>query len=111
MSAPRTTISGALSPPIASREIARPALKSFHSLPGRIQRASSGGVRLALHKDFALVVMAARSADVMWALQLAAVGALHRRHDLQRMMGAPHVPSRLGDFLLGNRHGFARTKK
>jgi hypothetical protein len=36
MSAPRTTISGALSPPIASSEIAKLALKSLHSSLGAL---------------------------------------------------------------------------
>src|ERR1700742_148100 len=109
MSAPRTTISGALSPPIASREIARLALKSFHSfpaarVPGRTGASALGGVRLFAGDDFALVVMAARRTDVVWALQLAAIRAFHRRHDLQRMVAAPHVAPRPSDLLLGNRH-------
>src|SRR5690606_23313793 len=104
MSAPRMTISGALSPPIASREIARLALTP-HLLPG--YRAKSVAARLggAGRRDFPAVVVAAGTAHVMRALQLAAIRAFTRLLHLQRVVGAAHALARAGYLLFGNCHG------
>src|SRR6202008_2320327 len=104
ISAPRITISGALSPPIASREIARLALTP-HLLPG--YRTSSVAARLggAGRRDFPAVVVAAGAAHVMRALQLTAIRALGGFLYRQRVMAAAHALARTGYLLFRNCHG------
>jgi hypothetical protein len=54
--------------------------------------------------NFALCVVAARWANVVWALKLTAVAALVRVRSHQRVMGAAIVATRLGYFILLDGH-------
>jgi hypothetical protein len=55
--------------------------------------------------------MAARAAHMMRALQLAAIWALGRTRNRQRMMAAAHVTARLAGFLFGDCHDPLSSQK
>src|SRR5690606_29462922 len=103
---------GALSPPIASNDIARLALTPYSfpamSVAGLELRCLSLG---ALRNDFTTVVMTAGAANMMRTLQFAAIRALGRRGHSQRMVAATHVATRLADFFLGDCHDPLSSKK
>jgi hypothetical protein len=50
------------------------------------------------------VIVSASRTDVMRPLVLTAIGALDPRRGFERVMGAPHVASGLGDLFLWNSH-------
>jgi hypothetical protein len=54
--------------------------------------------------NFTISIVAARRANVVWALQLTAVAALVRVRSHQRVMGAAIVAARLGYFILLDGH-------
>jgi len=57
-----------------------------------------------LSNHVAAIIVTARRTDVMGALTLAAVRALHMSDRLQGVMGATHVAARLGCFLFRDGH-------
>ena len=63
------------------------------------------GDSLALRSDFTAIIVTASDAHVVRALQFAAVRTLLAGGRLQRMMRPAHVATRLGYFLLRDRHG------
>ena len=66
---------------------------------------------LGLRCHFAAVIVAAGAADVVRALELATIRAFLAGRRLERVMGAAHVATRLGNFLLRYRHDrFFRMK-
>src|SRR5689334_25273112 len=75
---------------------------------GRGWSAALGRVR---RRNLPAVIMSASGADVMRALQFAAIRAFERLGRLQREMGAAHVAARLGYFLLWNSHNFFFLEK
>ena len=54
--------------------------------------------------DLTTIVMAARRAEVVRALQFATVRALVESFDLQRIMAAAHAPAAGGSFSLRDSH-------
>jgi hypothetical protein len=62
----------------------------------------SGSVFLSNH--LAVSIVTARGAHMMRALTLAAIRAFHMSDRLQGVMGAAHIATRLGGFLLRNGH-------
>src|SRR5687768_8126511 len=99
---------GPLSPPMASMAMRGPVAMAV-----RPRALRSGFLRL---DDFAAVIMAARLAEVVRQLQLAAVRAFLERRRLQRVMAAAHVALRRRCFSFRNSHfgtcsHFSSTKK
>ena len=110
ISSPSTTMSGAWSPPIASIARANVASVKGRSTDGRRTRSASGAdgalQRLAGGDHLAPVVMAAMAADMVRALQLAAVRALGVRLGAAAPDGLRRMPRRDGEvFLLGTAMG------
>src|SRR5215470_2061334 len=99
MLAPLMTMPGARSPPMASRAMATFLATDEFSLRRRgvASRRSGFGYLTA-------VIVSASRTDMMRPLVLTAIGALDPRRGLERMMGAPHVATGLGDLFLGNCH-------
>src|SRR4030081_3374962 len=100
MSAPFSTTPGAWSPPIASRAIVTLALTARVSCAAGW---SSGRGRWLRH-HLAAIVIPTGLAQVMRALQLAAIRAFDIRRRTQRMMRAAHSAPRGGDLLLRYGH-------
>src|SRR6185437_8734033 len=99
MLAPFRTMSGARSPPMASRAMMTRSLT-------RAEPTRDGLRRLRCRRHhFATVVVAAGGAHVVRPLDLAAVRALDVPHGFQRVMRAPHVATRFRRFLLRDCHG------
>ena len=98
--APRTTISGAWSPPMASSAMTIPSATAV----GTPRLQSSGVLRRNRH-HFAAVVMSARRAHVMGALHLAAVRAFNIGRGFEGVMRAAHVAARFRGLFLRNGHG------
>src|ERR1041384_4635004 len=116
MLAPRTTLRGALSPPMASRAMVRrsPTMRCRYtpSPPGLAPRRRAPGplaLRAAGAHHFAPIIIAASAAHVMGKLHLAAIGALVIAGRLQMVVRAMHVAARLGNLLLGKGHGKTRA--
>src|SRR5690606_7909827 len=72
---------------------------------GRVYMTRRLGDSLALGCDFTAVVVAASDAHVVRARQFTAVRTLLAGGRLERMMRPAHVVTRLGYFLLRDRHG------
>src|SRR3954447_11203852 len=84
---------------MASRAIVTPSLTLLPPAPVWF---SAG--RRSCFGDLAPVIIAAGSAQVMRALQLAAIRAFGIGRRLQRMMRSAHIASRWRSFLFGNGH-------
>src|SRR5256885_15861183 len=95
--APRTTIPGAPSPPMASRATVMRWDKGFEASGKRSSWSGLG------RDDFAAVVVSAGAANMVRPLALAAIRALDHRCRLQRMVRAAHIATRFRGFLLRNR--------
>ena len=65
---------------------------------------TSAALALRFH-DFAVGIMAARTADMMRKLGLAAIGAIAMGGSRQGMMRAAHVAARRRGFSFRDRHG------
>ncbi len=85
MSAPFNTMSGAVSPPMASRAIVR-GVSKIHVL----SRVGSDRA-LGMH-HLAGVIVPTRPAHVMGALQFPTVGAFDVSGGFQGVVRTPHVP-------------------
>src|SRR5205823_9504371 len=99
MSAPFSTTPGAWSPPIASRAIVTLALTARPSCAGRRSGRGRG-----LRHHLAAIVLPAGLAEVMRALQLAAIRAFDISRRAQSMMRATHFAPRRRDFLFRYGH-------
>jgi hypothetical protein len=64
-----------------------------------------GGFSLAIHDRVAAVIMAAMAADMVMALQLAAIRAFVIHRFGQRVMRPAHIPPRRRGFTFWDRHG------
>src|SRR6478752_9951877 len=100
------TMSGALSPPMASTaSVNGPVIGWSDACRSPISDPYSAPQRLARCDDLAPVVVAAMAAHVMRPLQLAAIRALGVGLRRQRMVAAAHAPAGRGGFSLRNGHG------
>src|SRR5688572_18145461 len=100
MFTPSTTMSGARSPPMASRAMVSRRAKPDPPRPARSARGLGW-------RHLAAIVIAACAADMMGTLDLAAIRALDRRRALQRFVRPTHVATRLTHLLLWNCHNFS----
>src|ERR1700730_7722843 len=100
MSAPWITISGARSPPIASRAMV--IVPGTGAAP-RAGQCRSGGGRLRRH-HFAAVVIAAGRAQMMRPLQLAAIRTFGIDRRRQLVMRPAHIAARRRDLLFWDGH-------
>src|SRR5690606_27538524 len=98
MSAPRTTMSGALSPPMASSAIVNGPPTRL-GLPIGPRRSGAGVL-----DHLAAPVMPAGRAHMVRHCPLAAVRAFDMHRRLEPMMRTAHVAARLADLLLGHGH-------
>src|SRR6266481_4638563 len=99
MLAPFSTMSGARSPPMASRAMMTRSLT-------RAEPARDGLRRLRCRRHhFAPVVVAAGGAHMVRPLDLAAIRARDVAHGFERVMRPTHVATGLRCFLLRDCHG------
>src|SRR5690606_39270516 len=96
MSMPFTTMSGAWSPPIASRAMTMLSgmLMSGSGRPGQQSRSED----LARFQNFAVPIMSAGAADMMRPFHFAAVRAFLNLRTNQCVMGTAHVALGFGGF-------------
>ena len=109
MLAPRITMLGASSPPMASSAIVIRALTtSSLRTDGELVPLAPGRSRSDAFdfENLAAVVVAAGRADVVGPLQFAAVGAFVVRARHQRMMGSSHIALGPRNFRLWDCHDF-----